>query len=154
LKRITLPAVGLLFACAAVLSGQDKPRVKPATVEGIVTQLGTGEPLRDARVTLTGVSGGKSAATNEKGQFRFAELAPGAYSLEASATLFVRTRKNNLNLLPDQHLRDVNLQLTPAAVITGRIYDQNRRPLPSVPVTVAVLRNVPGSRPAVSAEHE
>ena len=134
MKRITLPAVGLLFACAAVLSGQDKPRVKPATVEGIVTQLGTGEPLRDARVTLTGVSGGKSAATNEKGQFRFAELAPGAYSLEASATLFVRTRKNNLNLLPDQHLRDVNLQLTPAAVITGRIYDQNRRPLPSVRV--------------------
>jgi hypothetical protein len=64
--------------------------VKPATIEGIVTQLGR-RALHDARVTLTGVSG-KSAATNMKGQFTFADLAPGAYA-EASATLFVRTEE-------------------------------------------------------------
>jgi len=137
LKRNILPAVGMLLVYAAALFGwQDSgTKVKPATIEGIVTKSGTGEPLRDVRVTVTG-AGVDSVTTNAEGRFRIADLAPGAYNLDASATLFVPTRKNNLylNLSPDQHLRDVNIQLTPAAVITGRVYDQNRRPLPALHV--------------------
>src|SRR5262249_23492920 len=102
----------------------------------MVTKLGTGEPLRNIRVTVSGGSGSRSVTTDAQGRFLISDLAPGGYTLEAFGVLFVRTRKakNYLNLSPDQHLRDVNLQLTPAAVITGRIYDQNREPLPSVAV--------------------
>src|SRR5262249_8279291 len=63
-----------------------------------------------------------------------------------------RSRKIvHLSLSPDQHLRDVNIQLTPAGVITGRIYDQNRQPLPSVSIEALRYQYREGVRVFVSA---
>src|ERR1051326_2635974 len=153
LKRISLLAAGLLLVYVAALFGQDNSQRKPATIEGIVTQFGTGEALRDVRVTATGTAATRSATTNAQGRFLIADLPPGSYTLDASATLFVRARKNNfhLNLSSDQHLRDLHVQLTPAAVITGRIYDQNRRPVPSVRVEAIRYRYQEGAKVFVFA---
>jgi len=131
--RRTYLVVGLLFLSAAALLAQSGARIRGATIEGAVTRSGTGEPLRDVLVTATGVSGTRTAVTDEKGRFLLTGLAPGAYKLEASAALFVRARKGRLNLAPDERL-GVDVQLTPTAVITGHIYDLNQRPLPSVRV--------------------
>ena len=148
---MTLSVAALVFGGVAALVGQDNPTVKPATIEGIVTRAGTGEPLRDVRVTATGVSGARSATTNEKGRFLIAELMPGVYNLDASATSFVRARKNRLILFSDQHLRGVTLLLTPAAVITGHVYDLSRRPLPSVLVEALRYQYRDGARVLVLA---
>jgi protocatechuate 3,4-dioxygenase beta subunit len=148
---MTLPAAGLLLAYATALCAQQSAKLKPATIDGMVTRLGTGEPLRDVRVTVTGASETRNVTTDAKGRFLIAELAPGTYSLDASATLFVRARKSKLTLSPDEHLRDVNLQLTPAAVIAGRIYDQDRRPLPSVRVEALHYQYRDGARVLVLA---
>jgi Carboxypeptidase regulatory-like domain len=131
--RTTLAGVGLLFLSGTVLFAQSGAAVKGGTIEGVVTRSGTGEPLHDVLVTATGVSGQKRAVTDEKGRFLLADLASGAYSLEASAMLFVRARKNGLNVAPDQRL-GVDVQLTPTAVIAGRVYDQNQHPLAAVRV--------------------
>src|SRR5215831_1867103 len=109
--RRTHLIVGLPFLCGAVLFAQGDARVKGATIEGVVTRSGTGEPVHEVLVTVSGASGARSAVTDDKGRFMVAGLAPGAYKLEASATLFVRARKNRLNLAPDQRL-DVDVQLT------------------------------------------
>src|SRR5262249_23617446 len=65
--------------------------------------------------------------------FRIENLTPGEYNIDASRTLFVRARQSaaaiHLNLSSDQHLRDVQIQLMPTAVITGRIYDEAHQPL-------------------------
>lgn len=99
MKRTTLPAFGLLLAFAVALFGQENPtRGEPATIEGIVSKLGTGEPLRDVHVTATGASGANKVTTNAQGRFVIADLAPGTYNLDACATLFVRARRNSLNL--------------------------------------------------------
>jgi hypothetical protein len=125
--------LALLFLCVATLAGQGGVSVKRGAIEGVVMRSGTGELLRDVRVTVTGIGGERSTVTNDKGRFLIAELAPGTYNLEASAALFVRARKSRLNVAPDQRL-GIDVQLTPTAVITGRVYDQNQRPLPSVRV--------------------
>ena len=66
-----------------LFSGQDKHTVKPATFEGMVTQLGTGEPLR---VTVARGSGARSVYrdgakifvfattghSDDRGEYRFA----------------------------------------------------------------------------------
>jgi Carboxypeptidase regulatory-like domain len=130
--RTAFAVIALLFACVATLPGQGA-RGKSATIEGVVRKSGSGEPLPDVRVTLNGTSGTLSAVTDEKGRFVVANLPPGVYTLEASATLFVRARKHRLNVAPDQRL-GVDVQLTPAAVITGHVFDERQRPLPSVRV--------------------
>src|SRR5437899_8550338 len=46
--------------------------VKPATIEGMVTQLGTGKPVRDVRVTVTGGSGARSVYSRWRKDILFA----------------------------------------------------------------------------------
>lgn len=156
MRRITLPAFGLLLVFAAALFGQEHPtRGQPATIEGIVTKLGTGEPLRDVRVTATGASDPKKVTTNAEGRFVIPDLAPGIYNLDASATLFVRARKNSLNLhvSPGEHLRGINIQLVRTGVITGHVSDQDGQPFPSVSVDALRYQYRDGAKVFISAGH-
>jgi hypothetical protein len=150
--KTILWTLGVLLVSAAAVRGQDDPATRPATIEGIVIRAGSGEPLRAARVTLTGVTSVKSATTNEKGRFFIVDVSPGVYTVEASASLFVPSRKSQLQLSSDQHLRDVAIQLTPTAVITGHIYDQDQQPLASVRVEALRYQYRDGARTLVMAE--
>jgi large repetitive protein len=143
--------LGVLIASAAIARGQDASRIRPATIEGIVFRVGTGEPLRAARVTLTGIAGAKSATTNDKGRFLIVDVSPGVYTVEASASLFVPSRKSQLQLSSDQHLRDVAIPLTPTAVITGHVYDQDQQPLASVRVEALRSQYRDGARTLIVA---
>ena len=71
-----LPALTLV---AAMLPAQ-KPAPKPGTVDGIVINSVTGEPIKKANVSL----GGKyTATTDAAGRFHFDNVASGAYAIGA-----------------------------------------------------------------------
>ncbi|MCS7023346.1 MAG: carboxypeptidase regulatory-like domain-containing protein [Bryobacteraceae bacterium] len=143
--------------------------VKPedfASVEGIVTNAISGEPLSKASVTLRPVDGnpgepggfgpsgeffrfrGYSAQTDSSGRFTIPSVEPGKYRLSVTRSGFVDQDYGSndylrygppLTLAPKQHLRELNIKLTPHAVITGRIVDEDGEPM--VGIQVEALRN-------------
>jgi hypothetical protein len=132
---------GLLLVSVAVVGQQTPTKPKAASVAGIVTRDGTGEPIPDVQVTATASSpegAPKSATSDAEGRFVISDLAPGRYTINAVRTLFVRARRNSaslsVNLTADEHLRALNIRLQPTAVISGRIFDENRQPLRAVRV--------------------
>jgi protocatechuate 3,4-dioxygenase beta subunit len=152
-----------------------QPAISPAEacmVEGRVVKMGTGEPLRKARVTLTregqSLGGGRgerpqpvTVLTNAEGKFAFKDVAPGRYRLSVARNGFVRQEYGQprpgrpgsaLTLAPGQKASDLLFQLLPAGVITGRIYDQDGDPMPGVQVSVLRQRYVRGQRQWTPAE--
>ncbi len=66
-------------------------------------------PINGAEITLIEVE--KTLTTNEKGQFRFADLEAGSYTLQATATGF--TQQNKTITVPNTVLNQYDLSLTP-----------------------------------------
>src|SRR5688572_9275113 len=105
-------------------------QIQTSTVEGIVVKQGGTDPVQGAVVTFTPVSGtAKTATSGEDGRFVIANLPPGRYQITSTRTGFVKARRGsgpaNLTLVQGQHLTGVRIQLTPMAVITGRVLDEN-----------------------------
>jgi hypothetical protein len=118
-------------------------QTETATVEGIVVKQGSTDPVQGAVVTFTPLSGTpKTATSGEDGKFIAANLTPGRYQIASTRTGFVKALRGsgpaNLTLAPGQRLTDVRIQLTPTAVITGRVLDENG--MPKVQVSVSALR--------------
>ncbi len=126
-------------------------------VEGRVVSAASGEPLKKAFVTLvrTASSAGHprppSTTTDENGHFLLNDVVPGNYSLAADRNGYVRLEYASggvnlsyfgtgtiLSLVPGQHVKDVLFRLVPAAVITGRVVDEDNEPL--LGATVQALR--------------
>jgi len=121
-------------------------------VAGLVVRQGDGTPLRGAAVTLV-VSGRRSeplaARTDATGRFAFRNVQPGSYRLIVDRTGYARQefgqralgrRGVALNLSPGQRMTDLLFRMTPAGVITGRVFDEQGEPV--VGVMVNVLRRV------------
>ncbi|HZQ93039.1 MAG TPA: carboxypeptidase-like regulatory domain-containing protein [Terriglobales bacterium] len=135
---------------------------KPAelcTLEGRVLAADTGEPLRKARVimvreqTLTPQTPGTNqaaqrmrqfvATTDQEGHFIFKELDSGRYTLSATRNGYAQqyygaTAANRpgtpLTLAPGSNTKDIALRMTRAAVISGRVLDNDGEPLSYVGV--------------------
>jgi Carboxypeptidase regulatory-like domain len=144
-----------ILACLALILFQGGQAPKPASIEGYVRRVGTGEPVAKARVLL---SGGpqtttpapgqitqKSLITDRSGHFVFANLPPGRYNLTAFANGYVRMgysqKAQNLPGTPillqaGEEVKDVLFEMDPTGTITGRIYDFDNLPLPSADVTL------------------
>src|SRR5882724_10010075 len=127
---MTLRPFGLLLAAAVMTLAQvspnpDKPKEK-SKVEGRVTSLATGEPVRKATLRLRGTMTGPTtnaadvpayqSTTDNEGKFLFEDIEPGRYTLMAERAGFVRqtygasspTRPGTvLTLDAGQHLKDV-----------------------------------------------
>jgi hypothetical protein len=133
---------GALVALA-LLSLVVPAQTETATVEGIVVKQGSMDPVQGAVVTFTPLSGTpKTATSGEDGKFVAANLTPGRYQITSTRTGFVKARRGsgpaNLTLAPGQRLADVRIQLTPTAVITGRVLDETG--MPKGQVSVSALR--------------
>ena len=80
-----------LFAILAQLATAQQPA--PATLQGIVVQAGTGNPLGDVRVVLNAVSGPATndgleapwVVTGPDGRFSFPRLTPSSYRMLATS---------------------------------------------------------------------
>jgi protocatechuate 3,4-dioxygenase beta subunit len=134
------PKVWFIVVFAAIAAAQTTPRT--ATVEGVVKNLATGDPITDVRVTLTSENtttpGARSATTDAEGRFMIEGIAPGRHAIGATRTLFFRPRRNAgpaaVTVAEGERLRGIQILLSPTGVIAGRVVDENRAPLRSVRV--------------------
>ncbi len=155
---LRFPALFLLAIPLAAQIPTDNSSGKPsekASIEGVVKAGPGGEPLRKVRLTLRQVDGRDpvfgtaGAITDAEGHFLFKDIEPGRYHLRADRNGYLSQDYGQRGRTPPgpgtmltvergQRLRDIVFPLTPTAVITGRVVDEDNEPL--VDVAVQALR--------------
>jgi carboxypeptidase family protein len=144
----------LIFLLGVSAVGQSSSNVlgrptKRAVIEGLVTKDPGGEPVKKALIELIAENqtegGDYTAVTGADGVFRIEGIVPGRYRLFTERTGFLevdkhrtRTEGRVLTLAAGQELKDVLIRLQAAAVVRGRVTDEDGEPMPNA--QVAVLR--------------
>lgn len=132
------------------------PRSGTASVEGVIVRLDTNEPISGVDLELTDMSAATSLAASatpappptppftgksgKDGRFAIRNLPSGTYNLVAARIggQFVPVeygqhgilgRGVNFPLGEGQQMRDVRLEMAPVGAITGRVVDENGRPV-------------------------
>jgi hypothetical protein len=141
-----------------VPTADSSPSVKPedkCSVEGTVLSATTGEPLKKARLVLQTEKPAKvyRAISDGSGHFVLVGIDPGRYHLHSARNgylmQFYPTSKGpwpTLTLSPGQKLTEIIFRLSPQGVITGRVLDEDREPVPSAVVQCLALVYVNGKR--------
>jgi hypothetical protein len=133
----------------SVVSSAPDAHPAAAVVAGIVVKDPGSEPLKKALIELIAESqsdgGNYTALTGVDGAFRIEGIVPGRYHLFVERAGFQeidrhqrRTEGRMLTLTVGQELKDVVIRLAAAAVVEGRVTDEDGDPLPEA--QVAVLR--------------
>ncbi len=140
----------MLILGAATLVAQTPVASKPASravIEGIVTKEPGGEPVKKALIELIsenpGAGGAYTAISGADGSFHIEGIAPGRYHLFAERTGFLEVDRHHarsdgrvLTLVAGQEVKDLLLRLQAAAVVRGRVTDEDGDPMASAQVTV------------------
>lgn len=116
-----------------------------ATIVGAVTLMGTGQPVRRARVSISSQEGGggRSVMTDELGRFSFDRLIAGRYSINAAkpghvTVVYGQPRPGNRPgtqiQLGDGEKFEVKLEMPRGGVITGTLLDEHGDALPGIQV--------------------
>jgi len=148
--RALLPILALL---ASLLRAQ-VPDAKPGSLEGIVLNSVTSEPVKKAVVTLLGGPATKNitrASTDAAGHFRFEDLTPGSYTVSAGGDGFVQSFRGKGVLRPvtvadGQQVQGVSIKLLPLATVTGHVVDDDGDPVIRANVTALRYQYVQGRR--------
>jgi Carboxypeptidase regulatory-like domain len=155
MKVLPASLLWLVVAAAAALSAQSSsssPAQTPparATLSGIVTKDPGSEPVKKAVIELIAESqstgGNYTAVTAPDGSFRIENILPGRYRMFAARTGFQeidqrhhRTDGRTLTLTAGQEMKDLVIHLQAAAVVEGRVTDEDGDPMAEA--QVAVLR--------------
>ncbi|HET9176741.1 MAG TPA: carboxypeptidase-like regulatory domain-containing protein [Terriglobia bacterium] len=156
----------LLLSMALLLAPQANPAnpqipVPPqqkCTVSGSVLSAATGQPLRDASVSLrkAGVSSTPlETMTGADGRFEINNVDPARYYLFVSKAGYVSLEYGQkspddplrlLALAPGQSIRDISFQLIRGAVITGYVYNEDGEPIENMQVRAERYRYYKGKR--------
>lgn len=162
---------GLL--CAALAAAQQLPTPSPqpsvqpdpkdsAGIEGRTLNV-AGQPVRKANLTLRPMDMKPgdtpvqpyAATSDAEGKFAFEVVEPGRYQLWAERPGYMRQAygaKRNpmqgtmLTLSAGQHMTDVNITLTPQAVISGKVTDEDGDPVARVQIRAMRQAYVNGKR--------
>ena len=139
--------LSVAVVCQVAGSGSEKPT--RAEIEGIVTKEPGSEPVKKALIELIAENqaeaGDYTAVSLADGSFHIEGIVPGRYHLFAERTGWLEVDKHRarsdgrvLTLGAGQELKDLRIQLQAAAVVRGRVTDEDGDPLPNA--QVAVLR--------------
>ncbi len=120
-----------------------------ARIAGVVTKDPGSEPVRKALVELIAenqsAGGNYTTVSGADGGFEITGILPGRYHLFVERTGYLELEKHRprtegriLSLTAGQELKDVTIHLQAAAVVRGRVVDEDGDPLPNA--QVAVLR--------------
>ena len=133
-------------------------RAQQGSLDGMAIHAVTREPLNNVHVRLiaagfSGITGAYGAMSDRTGHFSIATIRPGTYILlpERAGFLHVQAKGStaipNLTIKPGERLTGYQLEMTPRAVIAGRVVDEAGDPVEGARVqTVPVT---PGSTPVV-----
>ncbi len=143
---LALLVVGALRAQEAVPAASATSR--QASLQGIVTKDPGSEPVKKALIELIaesqGEGGNYTAISGADGSFRIENIEPGRYRLFVERTGYRevdkrrRTDGRELTLSSGQELKDLVIRLQAAAVVEGRVTDEEGDPMAEA--QVAVLR--------------
>src|SRR5713101_9785699 len=155
---------------SSVASGQSTPaaatsipKTEKCSVAGMVVRKGSNEPIRFARITLTNDGDEQrnlQATTVADGRFAFKDVPPGDYRVTVTHNGYVsesygarRTMDPGLplTLSPGKQVDDLIFRMTPAAIITGHVRDENGEALPWAQVTALLSYFVQGKRTLMPA---
>ena len=135
----------LLFAAvliAEVLAGQTTYTGPKGSISGTVMDAVTGFPIRKAQVRLSGPDSGL-LVTDASGSFRFEQAPPGAYSISGKQPDYPVSPDGgvplNFTLAAGEEKQGLEIKLSPAASLSGRIVDEDGDPLPGCRAT-AMMR--------------
>jgi Carboxypeptidase regulatory-like domain len=141
----------LILLLALSVTAQNPPSAgKPsfrAAIEGIVTKDPDSQPVKKALIELIAENqsegGDYTAVTGADGAFRIENVIPGRYRLFAERVGLLDVGKNRtrsegrvLALTAGQELKDLHLRLQAAAVVRGRVTDEDGDPLADAEVSV------------------
>jgi protocatechuate 3,4-dioxygenase beta subunit len=146
MKPILLHVVVALVALSVHSQVSSESRSR-ASIEGIVTKDPTSETVKKALIELIAENqaegGDYTATTGADGTFRIENILPGRYHLFAERTGFLEADKNHgrsegrvLTLSAGQLLKDIHIRLQAAAVVRGRVTDEDGDPLANAEVSV------------------
>jgi len=115
---------------------------KPASVEGVVVNSLTGEPLPRVHVLLSGMNMDPrqyGAISTADGKFSITDIVPGKYVPTARRVGFVAPPSSyvteTLDLKAEDKKTDLKLKLIPTSAITGHITDSEGAPVEGANVT-------------------
>ena len=152
----------IILMCLLALGGlayaqeaQASKETGKASLEGRVTKEPSGEPVKKAVVELIAENqdegGNYTATSDQEGNFKIAGIPPGRYRMFVERAGYIevdqkRRRLPNitLSLQAGQELKDQMLHMLAAAIITGRVLDEDGDPMPEVEVRVLRRRFGPG----------
>ena len=163
MKFFLTTVLGLLL-CAPMIAQEAavQQAAKNSSLSGILTKYGSGEPIRNAEISLSRAPEGAqrtvaadeeettatpdqiTAVTDPSGRFRFPSLLPGQYTLVVRKNGFhgfrgpnSRTWQEFLNvtLAPGQSIADLALAMQPGSVVTGKVSDEDGEPMAYVQVS-------------------
>lgn len=131
-----------------------KPSLPPCTVSGRVVTTAEGSPLKSTYIILVEEHGGNEprtygAVSDADGRFLLKDVTPGRYRFSASRTGYVTQHYGSngertgavLDLRPGQEVTDVLFRMTRAAVISGRINDEDGEPMANIRVSALRTRS-------------
>ena len=117
-------------------------------LQGIVIKKGTNEPLSKATVELrrdqenAGIL--DKLTTEDDGRFRFDNVAPGRYRLTVTRRGYVRSPLA-ITVATGQARAEIELPMTQAGAISGRVHDANGQPVGNVEI-LAMKASYPEGR--------
>lgn len=126
---------------------KEDPASAPCTVTGRVVTASEGDPLKSARITLVPESNRSrsqiyAASSDSDGHFTLKDIPPGRYQFSAARTGFVEQHYKAgeadsgplFSLRPGEKVGDVLFRLVAAAVITGRVSNEDGDPMQGVQI--------------------
>src|SRR5262249_50392687 len=98
----TKAQAGADFAYAGKVAEQQAPGSNPTGVIGGIVVDASGAVIGNARITMVGPVGSKTASSDQQGNFMFTSLAPGSYSIKAEANGFKSSEITNVAVLDNK----------------------------------------------------
>src|SRR5262245_61803503 len=126
------PSAGLLVALVTFQLNS-----LPGAIAGLVIKAGTTvqQPLRDARLELTGEGTTLVTRTDINGRFLFSSLAPGEYQLAITCDGFIRQRfPKKIVVGRGQQPANIVFELEPAPTAAGWVLDSYGQPTANIMV--------------------
>lgn len=138
IRSITAAFVSATLA-ASISTAQTNPPGKPSSVEGVVINSVTSEPVKKAIVILQTARQGPSfqAVSDNAGHFRFDSVDPGSYFLVANRDGFMarsNRRPQSVTVAEEQDVQGLTIALLPLAQVSGHVLNADGAPIMSANV--------------------